>query len=77
MSLYKRNKVWHYDFAVAGQRYRGSTKEAVLSRARKIESLLMAEARERGDTLLRKRAPILSEFANRFFQWVEVTLPFP
>ena len=73
MSLYKRGNTWHYDFAWDGQRFRGSTKETVESRARKMESLLMAEAKERGRTLITKRAPVLSEFAIRFFQWVEAS----
>ncbi len=73
MSLYKRRNVWHYDFAVEGKRFRGSTKEAVFSRARKIESLLMAEAKQRGATLLNRRVPVLSEFSIRFFQWVEAS----
>lgn len=71
MSLYKRGNTWHYDFTSDGQRFRGSTKETVQSRARTVESLLMAEARERGRTLISKRAPVLSEFSQRFFQWVE------
>src|SRR5215469_13692347 len=71
MSLYKRGGIWHYDFSMAGQRFRGSTKEGVLSRARKIEALFMAEAKERGRSLVPRRAPLLSEFAVRFFHWVE------
>ena len=44
MALYKRGEVWHYDFALDGRRYRGSTKETILSKAR------MAEAHyERGE----------------------------
>jgi len=71
MSLYKRGGIWHYDFAMAGRRSRGSTKERVLSRARKIEALLMAEAKEKGSSLIPRRAPLLLEFAVRFLQWVE------
>lgn len=44
-----------------------------LSRARKIEALLMAEAKERGFSILPKRAPVLRNFAVRFLQWVEAT----
>ena len=73
MSLYERGRIWHYDFALAGNRYRGSTKETVLSRARKVESLLIAEAKEKGFSPLRRKAPVFSEFANRFFQWVEAS----
>jgi integrase len=73
MSLYRRSETWHYDFSMAGQRYRGSTKETVLCRARKVEALLMAEARDRGPAMIPKRAPILRDFANRFFEWVETS----
>ncbi|MBZ5648674.1 MAG: site-specific integrase [Acidobacteriia bacterium] len=71
MSLYKRGRTWHYDFSMAGERYRGSTKETALSRARIVEALLMAEAKERGKSSVPRRAPILSEFANRFLTWVD------
>jgi integrase len=71
MSLYKRGTVWHYDFAVDGLRFRGSTKEPTLSRARTVESLLIAEAKEKGRTILNRRSPLLSEFAVRFFGWVD------
>ena len=71
MSLYKRGGIWHYDFSLAGQRYRGSTKETVLSCARTVEALLIVEAKERGMSLIPRRAPVLSEFAHRFLQWVE------
>lgn len=73
MSLYKRGEIWHYDFAIAGQRFRGSTKEYLLSRARKIEALLMAEAKEKGSSLIPRRGPILSQFASRFLQWLETS----
>ncbi len=71
MSLYKRGSVWHYDFAVDGVRFRGSTKEPTLARARTVESLLIAEAKDRGRTILNRRVPLLSEFSVRFFAWVE------
>jgi len=71
MSLYKRGGIWHYDFSLAGQRYRGSTNAPALACARKIEALKIAEARERGGSPLPRRAPILSDFASRFLQWVE------
>lgn len=73
MSLYRRAETWHYDFSMAGQRYRGSTKETVLSRARKVEALTMTEARDRGPAVIPKRAPILRDFSNRFLQWVDAS----
>jgi integrase len=34
---------------------------------------LIAEAKEKGRTILNRRVPLLSEFANRFFEWVETS----
>ena len=72
MALYKRGEVWHYDFAVDGRRYRGTTKETVLSRARLIEAQLMNEARQRRLTIQR-RSQTLAEFSKRFLEWVDTT----
>jgi integrase len=71
--LYRRGNTWHYDFAIGGKRFRGSTKESVFSRARAMESLLIAEAKQRGRTILNRKAPMLREFAQRFFEWVEAS----
>ncbi len=70
MSLYKRGPIWHYDFALAGKRYRGSTGETSQARAAKIEAVLMGRASQREPSLLPHRAPILSDFAVRFLEWV-------
>lgn len=37
MSVYKRGDVWHYDFTVKGERYRGSTGLESKTAARKVE----------------------------------------
>jgi integrase len=71
MSLYKRGHTWHYDFSFAGGRFRGSTNEAVHSRARKIESVVFAEVQSKKLTALPRRAPLLRDFAVRFLQWVD------
>jgi integrase len=40
VSLYKRGDVWHYDFTVKGQRYRGTTGEKAKARAeREVDRL--------------------------------------
>lgn len=70
MALYKRGGVWHYDFAIDGRRYRGTTKEKVSSRARMIEAKLMNDARQRKLTVQR-RTLTLAEFSKRFLNWVE------
>src|SRR5436305_12064310 len=71
MSLLRRGKVWHYSFCLAGERYRGSTQETSLARARNIEALLIAKAKDRGHSILPRKAPTLSEFSTRFLQWIE------
>lgn len=70
MALYKRGGVFHYDFAMDGRRYRGSTKETILSRARMIEAQLMQEAKQRKLTAQR-RTLTLAEFSKRFLDWVK------
>jgi len=72
MALYKRGGVWHYDFAMDGRRYRGTTKETVSSKARMIEARLMQEAKQRKLTVQR-RTLTLAEFSKRFLAWVETT----
>ena len=45
MAIKKRGKYWHYEFMIDGQKYRGSTKETVKSRANTVEALSSALAR--------------------------------
>jgi integrase len=72
MALRKRGGVWHYDFAIDGRRYRGTTKQTVPSRARMIEAKLMSDARQRKLTV-QHRTLTLADFSNRFLDWVELT----
>ncbi len=72
MALSKRGEIWHYDFALDGRRYRGTTRECVLQRARLIEAKLMQEAKQRKLTVQR-RTLTLAEFSKRFLAWVEDT----
>jgi integrase len=69
--LYRRGDVWHYDFTVAGRRQRGTTRESSESRARKVESKLIAQAEQRGTSAVLRRAPLLSDFIPRFLNWVD------
>jgi hypothetical protein len=71
MALHKRGGIYHYHFWVDGTRYRGSTKKANVAAARRVESLLLAQAEEKGDVVLRKRSPLLRDFKTRFLEWVE------
>jgi integrase len=61
---------FHYDFTVAGRRFRGSTRQTIESRARKIESKLIAKAEQNGPSVILRRAPLLSAFGQRFLNWV-------
>ena len=70
MPLYKRGEVYHFDFAMDRRRYRGSTKEKVLSKARMVEAHLMNEAKRRKLTVQR-RTLTLAEFSKRFLDWVK------
>ena len=70
MPLYKRGEVYHFDFAMDGRRYRGSTKEKVLSKARMVEAHLMNEAKRRKLTV-QCRTLTLAEFSKRFLDWVK------
>ena len=71
MALHRRGGVYHYHFWVDGKRYRGSTKKRNEAAARRVESLLIAQAQEKGDVLLRRRSPVLRDFKTRFFEWVQ------
>ena len=72
MELFKKrkSKYYWYDFAVAGRRYRGSTKEGNKTRAGVIAALKLANATEGRDPLP-KKAPVLQEFSGRFLEWVK------
>jgi integrase len=72
MALCRRGEVWHYDFTVDGRRFRGTTKEIILSKARQIEAKLMVEAKQRKLTVQR-RTQTLAEFSKRFLKWVKTT----
>jgi hypothetical protein len=49
MSLFKRGKVWHYDFQCAGVRYRGSTRETSRQRATIAEARVLTGLLESGE----------------------------
>jgi len=46
MSVYKRGEIWHYDFAIKGARFRGSTHATDKASAQKIYAKLRLEAAE-------------------------------
>lgn len=68
--LYRRGEYFHYDFTVAGKRFRGSTGQTAEWKARSVESKLLAKAEEAGPSVVLRRAPLLSAFGARFLKWV-------
>lgn len=69
MCVCKRGRFFHYDFIVAGERYRGSTKQTTQTRAEKFEALMMVDARD--GRLSTSKIPRLIDFSSRFLKWVE------
>lgn len=63
MSLYRRGDVWHYDFTIDGERFRGSTQQLSKTAARKVE----ADARERALGPAHVQIPTLREAARQWF----------
>jgi integrase len=64
MSLYKRGDVWHYDFTVDGERYRGSTQQSAKAAAARVE----ARERERAKLgTVHPVVPTLAEAADKWF----------
>jgi integrase len=74
MALHKRGGIYHYHFWVDGKRYRGSTKKSNEAAARRVEALLMTEAQDKGDLLLKSRAPLLRDYKTRFLEWVNANV---
>jgi hypothetical protein len=71
MVISKRGKYWHYEFMIDGQKYRGTTKETVKSRANTVEALVIAEVRNNGRNVNLRRAPMLRDFSTRFLDFVD------
>ena len=71
MSLIKRGNVWHFAFRWNGKRYRGTCKTSKEQEAKKVESLVLARLLADGRVPGSKKIPMLSDFSNRFFNWLE------
>jgi hypothetical protein len=56
---------------IDGVRYRGSTKENTVGKARQFESILMTKIREGGLNRQMRKAPLLSEVAKKFLEEVD------
>lgn len=71
MSLKKRGKYWHFEFMIDGERYWGSTRETVKSRAQTFEALRIDSIRRRTVSPQLRRAPMLSDFAKEFLSYID------
>ncbi|HUE54137.1 MAG TPA: tyrosine-type recombinase/integrase [Terriglobales bacterium] len=71
MSLFKRGNTWHFVLRWNGQRYRGSCKTSRRTEAKKVEALVLARLLEDGRLPWNRKVPILADFSNRFFTWLE------
>src|SRR5437660_12102022 len=71
VSLIKRGNVWHFAFRWNGKRYRGTCKTLKEKEAKKVESLVLARLLADGRVPGSKKIPTLSDFSNRFFNWLE------
>src|SRR5947208_3613608 len=71
VSLIKRGNVWHFAFRWNGKRYRGTCKSSKEQEAKKVESLVLARLLADGRVPGSKKIPMLSDFSNRFFNWLE------
>jgi integrase len=72
LALYRRknSSVYWYDFTEGGVRFRGSTKEKILARARSAESELIVKARNRQLSSTAKKPLGFCEFADIFKDYV-------
>jgi hypothetical protein len=72
VKLFKKNKskYFWYDITVRDERYRGSSKETIETRARKAAPLKLAAA-IKGSDPLDKKPPTLRQYSKDFLQRVE------
>src|SRR5215471_14057264 len=69
--IFKRGKVYWYEFRYEGQRYSKSTRQRNYKAAVDIESARRTELAKGEAGLKRKLAPTLMEFEKTFIEWIE------
>jgi integrase len=75
MAVFKRGKVYHYEFSLQGHRYRGSTKRTDRQAAQTVESVTRTRLLNSIQGVPTPTAiPTLGEFADRFLGWAESNL---
>jgi integrase len=75
MALFKKadSPFWWADVRIDGKRHRQSTKQKVEGKARQVESALIQQLTSGETTGIRKRAPILRDYAKVFLDYVAKT----
>jgi len=71
MSIFKRGRVWHYEFQYRSKRYRGSTEETSKAKAKEVEALKRVEAklgRQTKDFTLKEAALSWWDLKARFLK---------
>lgn len=73
MAVHRRegSSAWQYDFTVAGDRYRGTTKQKTQARAKQVEAGLVLKALNKQLPAGTRKAPPFLEFAKEFTDHVE------
>jgi integrase len=69
----KRGETYHYDFAIRGKRYRGTTQETTFAAARRFESDLMVETKNGNKAAINRTPPTLNDLHERFGRWIEAS----
>ena len=75
MSVFKRGSKYHYEVMIDGTRYRGSTGEVILSRARQFEAAMTTRIREgrHSPSLSPRHIPTLRGLSGKFLEFVQQT----
>lgn len=71
MSVFKRGRIWHYEFQYRGKRYRGSTEETSKAKAKEVEALKRLEVklgRQTADFTLKEAALSWWDLKARFLK---------
>ncbi len=69
MSIFRRGKIWHYDFLITGNRYRGSTGLTQKTLAKESVARMKQKILEQGAGILRRKpVPLLKDFIPDFLQ---------
>ncbi len=75
MALFKRGRIYHYDFELNGHRYFGSTKRTSKQKAENAVSTIRTRILNSVQGVPNSKAiPSFAEFADQFLEWAKVNL---